>query len=152
MKAFRICFPTAISSSALNLKKICSRRRNTFYVTDTVDQHNMSRTMLITMSSTMLTDISTRLRRRRDTWACCARTFSKAATVRLRSRGSSARPNRFGGNEGRALLRPERLQPRGMMRLVCRSFDFTNLSPILLLSRFQRARPSKFPFEIESLR
>jgi hypothetical protein len=100
VKAFRVRFPTAIKSSALNSKKFCSHHGNTLYVADSVDQHNMSPTMFITLTPTLLANINTRLRRRRDTRACRARTFSKTSTVWLRPRGAATRRESFSAEMG----------------------------------------------------
>ena len=81
-------------------KKFCSRHRNTSYVADSVGQHSMSLTMFIAVLSTLLANISTRLRRRRDTLRRLRAHFlRKLQTCGLASRGQSARPNRFGRDE-----------------------------------------------------
>jgi hypothetical protein len=147
VKALRVCFSTAISSSAFNSKKF-SHHRGASDVANNVAHH----TMLPTMSITMLADISMRLRKRHDTQIHHALIFRASivsgvdltfATPKsacddgmqmLESKGPLA--GRFAFRR-RVVWQAEPiepwLQPGGMMALVLRNFDFTNPSPIRLL-------------------
>jgi hypothetical protein len=100
VKALQVCFSTAISSSAFNSKNFYSHHRGASDVANNVAHHTMLPTMSITMSPTMLADISMRLRKRHDSQIHRA-VISGASTV-SGPLGFPA-PRRLAGRANRAI-------------------------------------------------